>query len=171
MRHYQTWCPTKAAVALCRLFTAIKDQLIGSTTADAPKIDSMIDTAANAALAGALVIHVFAAKREERKFEAAMPNGQGRVGTVSSSSVWSSISHFEQLGLFRCGQLPTLLLDHFHSPCLGMSAVRFVLAITGIMCFVWLRLLLSRSMFVSACCAACVVSGAAAIFWPSGSTH
>ena len=148
----------------------------------------MIDTAANVALAAALVIHVFAAifsflatffliccklsaaKREERNFEAAVANGQGGVGTVSSSSVWLLNSHGEQIGLFRCG-LPTHLLDHCHSSCLGLSAVRFVLAITGIMCFVWLRLLLSRSMFASACCVACVVSGVAAIFWPSGSMH
>ena len=146
----------------------------------------MIDQAANAALAGALVIHVFAAiisflaaffliryklsaaKRESHKIEATMPNGQDRVGTVSSSSV---CSHGEQIGLFRCGQLLTHLLSHCHSSCLGLSAVRFVLAITGIMCFVRLRLLLSRSMFASACCTACVVSGVAAIFWPSGSMH
>ena len=149
----------------------------------------MIDQAANAALAGALVIHVFAAiisflaaffliryklsaaKRESHKIEATMPNGQVRVGTVSSSSVWSSNSHGEQIGLFRRGQLLTHLLSHCHSSCLGLSAVRFVLPITGIMCFVWLRLLLSRSMFASACCAACVVSGVGAIFWPSGSMH
>ena len=149
----------------------------------------MIDQAANAALAGALVIHVFAAiisflaaffliryklsaaKREERNFEAAVANGQGGVGTVSSSSVWSSNSHGEQIGLFRRGQLLTHLLSHCHSSCLGLSAVRFVLAITGMMCFVWLPLPLNSSIFASACCTTCVVPGVAAIFWPSGSMH
>ena len=110
----------------------------------------MIDTAANVALAAALVIHVFAAifsflatffliccklsaaKREECNFKAAVANGQGGVGTVSSSSVWLLNSHGEQTGLFRCGQLPTHLLNHCHSSCLGMSAVRSVLAITDI---------------------------------------
>ena len=149
----------------------------------------MIDTAAIAALAGALVIHVFttivsflatfflircklsAAKRESHKIEATMPNGQDRVGTVSSSSVWSSNPHLEQVGPFRRGQPPTHLLDHCHSLCMGLSAVGFVLAITGVMCFAWSRLPPSSGIFASVCCAACVVSGVAAIFWPAGSMH
>ena len=146
----------------------------------------MIDQAANAALAGALVIHVFAAiisflaaffliryklsaaKREERKFEVAVGNGPG---TVSSSSVWSSNPHLEQVGPFRRGQPPTHLLDHCHSLCMGLSAVGFVLAITGVMCFAWSRLPPSSGIFASVCCAACVVSGVAAVFWPAGSMH
>ena len=134
--------------------------------------------AANVVLAGALVIRVFAAivsflatffllryklSAAKRKFEAAVANGQGGVGTVSISSVWLLNSHGEQIGLFRCG-LPTHLLDHCHSSCLGLSAVRFVLAITGMMCSVWLRLPLSSGIFASACCTTCVVSGVAAIF-------
>ena len=135
--------------------------------------------AANAVLAGALVIRVFATivsflatffliryklSAAKRKFEAATANGQGGVGIVSSSSVWLLNSHGEQTGLFRCGQLPTHLLNHCHSSCLGLSAVRFVLAITGMMCFVWLPLPLNSSIFASACCTTCVVSGVAAIF-------
>ena len=144
----------------------------------------MIDQAANAALAGALVIHVFAAiisflaaffliryklsvaTREERKIE-------GGVGTrtQSSSSVWSANPHLEQVGPFRRGTPPTHLLDHCHSLCMWLSAIGFALAIAGVMCFAWSRLALSASVFASVCCAACIVSGAAAVFWPASSMH
>ena len=142
----------------------------------------MIDQAANAALAGALVIHVFAAiisflaaffliryklsvaKREERKVE-------GGAGTLSSSSVWSATPYLEQVGPFRRGAPPTHLLDHCHSLCMWLSAIGFALAIAGVMCFAWSRLALSASVFASVCCAACLVSGFAAFFWPASSMH
>ncbi|PIL33519.1 hypothetical protein GSI_04142 [Ganoderma sinense ZZ0214-1] len=163
-------------------FAAIEAQLIGTTTPNDPTADSMIDQAANAALAGALVIHVFAAiisflaaffliryklsvaKREERKIE-------GGVGTVSSSSVWSANPHLEQVGPFRRGTPPTHLLDHCHSLCMWLSAIGFALAIAGVMCFAWSRLALSASIFASVCCAACLVSGVAVVFWPASSMH
>ncbi|TBU31104.1 hypothetical protein BD311DRAFT_147854 [Dichomitus squalens] len=183
----QSWMDRLQLISvITTFFAAIEAQLIGSTTPDDPKTDSMIDQAANAALAGALVIHVFAAiisflaaffliryklsvaKHEERKVEGATHNG---VETVSSSSVWSSNPHLEQVGPFRRGQPPTHLLDHCHSLCMGLSAVGFVLAIMGVMCFAWSRMPLSASIFASACCGACIVSGVAAIFWPAGSMH
>ena len=142
----------------------------------------MIDTAANVALAAALVIHVFAAifsflatffliccklsaaKREERNFEAAVANGQGGVGTVSSSSVrvvveltrradravslWAAADALAQsLPLVVLGPVRRQVRarDHGHP--------------------------LSSGIFASACCTTCVVSGVAAIFWPYGSMH
>ncbi|TBU58192.1 hypothetical protein BD310DRAFT_948853 [Dichomitus squalens] len=165
----QSWMDRLQLISvITTFFAAIEAQLIGSTTPDDPKTDSMIDQAANAALAGALVIHLSVAKHEERKVEGATHNG---VETVSSSSVWSSNPHLEQVGPFRRGQPPTHLLDHCHSLCMGLSAVGFVLAIMGVMCFAWSRMPLSASIFASACCGACIVSGVAAIFWPAGSMH
>ncbi|KAI1791204.1 hypothetical protein LXA43DRAFT_1012828 [Ganoderma leucocontextum] len=179
----QSWMDRLQLISvITTFFAAIEAQLISSTTPDDPKADPMIDQAANAALAGALVIHIFAAiisflaaffliryklsvaKHEERKVE-------GGVGTISSSSVWSATPHLEQVGPFRRGTPPTHLLDHCHSLCMWLSAIGFALAIAGVMCFAWSRLALSASIFASMCCAACIVSGVAAIFWPASSIH
>ena len=169
-------------------FAAIEAQLLGITTPDSADSDSQVDQAANAALAGALVVHVFAAimsffaaffliryklsmaKREEHKVEVGRRNKDG-VETVSSSSIWSSNPHLEQVGPFRRGHPPTHLLDHLHSLCMWLSATGFVLALVGVMCFVWSRLARSAGAFASVCMGACIVSGVAAVFWPPSSMH
>lgn len=179
-------------------FAAIEAQLLGTTTPDPDNkdSDSRIDQAANAALAGAMVVHVFAAivsffaaffliryklsmaKREERKVELGhihphedLQNRGVTIETSSNSSVWSSNPHLEQVGPFRRGQPPTHLLDHCHSLCMWLSAVGFVLAMVGVMCFVWSRLSKSASIFASVCVGVCLVSGVGAIFWPASSIH
>ena len=146
----------------------------------------MIDQAANAALAGALVIHVFAAiisflaaffliryklsaaKREERKFEVAVGNGPG---TVSSSSVWSSNPHLEQVGPFRRGQPPTHLLDHCHTLCMWLTAMGFVLAMVGVVYFAWTRLARSGGIFAAGCMFVCLAMSVVAFLWPASSAH
>ena len=174
-------------------FAAIEAQLLGITTPDSRDSDSPLDQVANAALAGALVVHVFAAimsffaaffliryklsmaKREERKAVGhvhprpppptqlgpntapqAQPLGPNEsVQTMRSaettSSVWSSNPHLEQVGPFRRGRPPTHLLDHCHSLCMWLSAIGFVFALVGVMCFAWARLAGSAGVFASVC--------------------
>ena len=91
--------------------------------------------------------------------------------TTSSSSVWSSNPHLEQVGPFRRGRPPTHLLDHCHSLCMWLSAIGFVFALVGVMCFAWARLPRSAAVFASACLAACVVGGVSAIFLPAAPEH
>ena len=107
------------------------------------------------------------AKREERRVEAQAAGAT----TVSSSSVWSMNWRLEQVGPFRRGEPPTHLLDHCHSLCMGMAAIGFVLALVGVLCFVWSRLPRSSAYFSSVCMAACIVGGLGALFWPASSVH
>lgn len=170
-------------------------QLLGSTMPNDPTQDPPVDQLANAALTGALVVHVFAAilsflaafflirykltvaKREERKVEsgladAARSSEGTHVQTESDSPpIFSSDPHLEQVGPFRRGQPPTHLLDHCHSLCMWLSAVGFVLALVGVLAFAWARLALSSGIFASACVAVCLVSSVGAIFWPPSSMH
>ncbi|TFK87567.1 hypothetical protein K466DRAFT_575761 [Polyporus arcularius HHB13444] len=184
----QSWMDRLQLISvITTFFAAIEAQLLGITTPDSADSDPRVDQAANAALAGALVVHVSAAimsffaaffliryklsmaKREEHKIEVA--RHKDGIDTVSSSSVWSTNPHLEQVGPFRRGQPPTHLLDHLHSLCMWLSATGFVLALVGVMCFVWTRLARSAGAFASGCLAACLVSGVAAVFWPASSIH
>ncbi|RPD57711.1 hypothetical protein L226DRAFT_165071 [Lentinus tigrinus ALCF2SS1-7] len=184
----QSWMDRLQLISvITTFFAAIEAQLLGITTPDSADSDPRVDQAANATLAGALVVHVFAAimsffaaffliryklsmaKREEHKVQ--ISDNKGGVDTVSSSSIWSSNPHLKQVGPFRRGQPPTHLLDHLHSLCLGLSATGFILSLVGVMCFVWSRLARSAGAFASVCMGACLISGVAAVFWPPSSMH
>ncbi|KAI0675016.1 hypothetical protein C8Q78DRAFT_513893 [Trametes maxima] len=112
----QSWMDRLQLISvITTFFAAMESQLLGSTMPNNPDDDPAIDQVANAALTGALVIHVFAAiisflaafflirykltvaKREERKVETGLADaatgGDGGVqgsrttGTSSSSDV------------------------------------------------------------------------------------
>ncbi|OBZ69901.1 hypothetical protein A0H81_10379 [Grifola frondosa] len=161
----QSWMDRLQLISvITTFFAAIEAQLLGITTPGSPNGDSIIDQVANASLAGALVVHVFAgehyshsntpaffliryklktAKREEAKIESgAAPKGDSMhsAGSGSDGTIWSSNPHIEQVGPFRRGQPPTHLLDHCHSLCMWLAAVGFVFALVGVLCFAWARL-------------------------------
>ncbi|KAI0753135.1 hypothetical protein C8Q80DRAFT_495656 [Daedaleopsis nitida] len=188
----QSWMDRLQLISvITTFFAAIEAQLLGITTPDDASTDSRVDQAANAALAGALVVHVFAAimsffaaffliryklsmaKHQERRVEirVALRNGEAGIDTPSSASVWTTNPHLEQVGPFRRGQPPTHLLDHLHSLCMALSAIGFALALAGVMCFLWSRLATSAGIFASACMGVCLVSGAGAVFWPASTIH
>ncbi|KAI0829649.1 hypothetical protein BC628DRAFT_1055951 [Trametes gibbosa] len=99
----QSWMDRLQLISvITTFFAAMEAQLLGSTVPDDPDDERAIDQVANAALTGALVVHVFAAiisflaafflirykltvaKREERKVEAG--HGGGAAGSPSSAS-------------------------------------------------------------------------------------
>lgn len=155
-------------------------QLLGTTMPDDPKNDPVIDQIANAALTGALVVHVFAAiisfvaaffliryklsaaKREEFEVES---------GCAHAATPAPLDRHLEQVGPFRRGQPPTHLLDHCHSLSMWLAAAGFVLALAGVLCATWARFALSSSVFATVCVVVCAVSGIAAFFWPASSAY
>ncbi|KAL1942623.1 hypothetical protein VTO73DRAFT_4863 [Trametes versicolor] len=191
----QSWMDRLQLISvITTFFAAMEAQLLGTTIPDDPKNDPVIDQIANAALTGALVVHVFAAiisflaafflirykltaaKREEHKVESGLANAATPVESRESTQptfppIFSSDPHLEQVGPFRRGQPPTHLLDHCHSLSMWLAAVGFVLALAGVLCFTWARFALSSSVFATVCVVVCLVSGIAAFFWPASSAH
>ncbi|CDO69311.1 hypothetical protein BN946_scf184976.g30 [Trametes cinnabarina] len=191
----QSWMDRLQLISvITTFFAAMEAQLLGSTIPDDPMKDPPADQVANAALTGALVVHVFAAilsflaafflirykltvaKREERKVESGLANAASPAGSRVSTEpnlppIFSSKPHLEQVGPFRRGQPPTHLLDHCHSLCMWLAAVGFVLALVGVLAFAWARLALSSGVFASICVAVCLVSGVGAVFWPASTMH
>ncbi|KAH9935225.1 uncharacterized protein BXZ73DRAFT_89555 [Epithele typhae] len=178
----ESWMDRLQLISLITTFFAgMESQLIGSTVPDNPGSDPRINQAANAALVGALVIHTSAAiisflaafflirfklsvaKREERRAEG--------LNSTTTSSVQSNNWYLEQTGPLRRGAAPTHLLDFCHSLCMWLSAIGFILALAGIVCFAWSRLSTNAAVFASVCTAGCVVSGVVAMLWPASGPH
>ncbi|KAH8087794.1 hypothetical protein BXZ70DRAFT_533150 [Cristinia sonorae] len=175
----QSWMDRLQLISVITTFFASTEaQLLGITVPDDSTNIRPIEQAANAGLAGALVIHVFAAilsffaaffliryrlreaKREEHKIE----DGATSKGTAHNEShIFSSNPHLEPFGPFRRGQPPTHLLANCHALCMWLSAVGFVLALVGVLCFAWAQLPSSVSIFASVCMGVCLVGGVFAI--------
>ncbi|KAH9944584.1 hypothetical protein B0H21DRAFT_694894 [Amylocystis lapponica] len=151
-------------------FAAVEGQLLGVATPDPRTFNesSRIVQTATAALTGALVVHLFAgkykleeAKREEQKVEA----GFTPVSSESHThTVWSTNPHLAQVGPFRRGHPPTTLLDHCHTLCMVLSAIGFLLALAGVLCYTWARLPRSVSIFATVCMGVCWIGSLCAIF-------
>ncbi|TFK44917.1 hypothetical protein BDQ12DRAFT_708732 [Crucibulum laeve] len=88
----------------------------------------------------------------------------GRTSTIDNP-VWSSNPHLVQVGPFQ-GQPPTHLLARCHWFCIFLSALGFVLALLGIMCFAWARHPLGVSIFASICMCICLVVGGMVMLVP-----
>lgn len=99
------------------------------------------------------------AKREEHKVE----DGPKQDDTHKQNGVFSADPHLEPFGPFRRGQPPTRLLANCHTLCIWLSAVGFVLAIIGVLCFAWARLPRSVGIFASSCMGICLIGGVLAV--------
>ncbi|CCM05210.1 uncharacterized protein FIBRA_07420 [Fibroporia radiculosa] len=173
-------------------FAATEAQLLGFAVPD-EGVTTRIQEAATAILAGALVVHLFAAilsflaafflvryrieeaKHEEDVIESshappcvADPEADAKAhqrsdSRSSSVHIWSTNPHLEQVGPFRRGKPPTALLEHCHSLCMWLATVGFVLALAGVLCYTWSRLPHSASIFASACMGVCIVLGICAV--------
>jgi hypothetical protein len=73
-------------------------------------------------------------------------------------SIHSRNPHLEAVGRFH-QKLPTRLLSRCHSLCIALSAVGFVLATAGIVCYAWARHPTGVSAFSTACVGVCVIAG------------
>ncbi|KAI0090709.1 hypothetical protein BDY19DRAFT_936879 [Irpex rosettiformis] len=80
--------------------------------------------------------------------------------------IFSSDPHLEQVGPFHKHEPPIVLLDHCHLLCMMLSGLGFILAMLGIMCYVWARLPLSSRIVTSVFAGFCIALGFAAIFAP-----
>ncbi|KAI0691911.1 hypothetical protein BC835DRAFT_94807 [Cytidiella melzeri] len=80
--------------------------------------------------------------------------------------IYSTNPHLEQVGPFRAHEPPILLLDHCHLLCMFLSMMGFVLAVLGIMCYVWARLPVSSRIVTSTIAGFCIALGVAAISVP-----
>ncbi|KAI0334966.1 hypothetical protein GY45DRAFT_1317414 [Cubamyces sp. BRFM 1775] len=193
----QSWMDRLHLISvITTFFAAMEASLLGSAKPNDPVQDPPVDQLANAALTGALVVHVFAAilsflaaffliryklivaKREERKVESGLADAArtSEVPSIAADSdalpIFSSDPHLEQVGPFRRGRPPTHLLDDCHSLCMWLAAVGFVLALVGVLAFAWAKLATSSGIFATICVVVCLASSVSAIFWqPASPAH
>jgi len=78
--------------------------------------------------------------------------------TGSEPPIWSSDPHLEQVGPFR-RKPPHHLLGRCHSLCVFLASVGFLLALMGVILYVWARQPLGVGIFASVCMASCVMGG------------
>jgi hypothetical protein len=81
---------------------------------------------------------------------------------LSIVHIYTRDPHLEAVGRFR-RKPPTHLLSRCHSLCITLSAVGFVLAIAGIVCYAWARFPTGVSVFSTACVGVCLVAGVVAM--------
>ncbi|KAH9920903.1 uncharacterized protein B0H18DRAFT_1022596 [Fomitopsis serialis] len=162
-------------------FAATETQLLVITTpVDDDTPESRTRSAANAILAGALVIHLCAAiisflaafflvryrLKEAAKEEIKIETGITPTSSKSAlkTGIWTANPHLEEMGPFRRGGPPTRLLEHLHTLCMWLAVVGFALALAGALCYTWARLSRSASIFASACMAVSWFAALGAVF-------
>ncbi|PPQ63023.1 hypothetical protein CVT24_005969 [Panaeolus cyanescens] len=90
-------------------------------------------------------------------------------GPFSTAPIFSTNPHLVQVGPRLWGdQVPTHLLSRFHTLCIALSLLGFVLALMGMLCFAWDRLALSAGVSASIFMAICLVSGLGVLIIPEG---
>jgi len=177
----QSWMDRLQLISVVTtFFAAVESQLLGISAPERGATSPRIEQAANSALVGALVVHVFAAivafiasfflvgyKVQEAKIEEhKVEEGAGPESKSADSSVWSRNPRLEQVGPFHGDQPPTNLLERCHSLCVLFGAVGFLLAVVGIVCLAWARLYGSPSIFATVCMSLCTIASITIVFYP-----
>ncbi|EKM53379.1 uncharacterized protein PHACADRAFT_259720, partial [Phanerochaete carnosa HHB-10118-sp] len=177
-------------------FAAIEAQLLGTVTPSSdPNGVTGINQASAATLSSALVVHSFAAmlsfvaafflvrfrvheasKQEvqvEKQLEAGpAPRSSGDQKPRQASQapappqVWSSNPRLEQVGPLRRGNPPTHLLESFHTLCMALSVIGFVLAMVGIMCYVWALMPTSSIVLSTGVIGLSIIASVVVLFLP-----
>ncbi|KAL6305173.1 hypothetical protein BKA93DRAFT_731610 [Sparassis latifolia] len=177
----QSWMDRLQLISvITTFFAAVEGGLLGIATPERGIKSPPIERAATTGLSGALVLHLFAAiisflasffliryKVEEAKIEEKRVE-EGVKPTFTG--IWSSNPRLEQFGPFQMDKPPTVLLERCHSLCILFAAVGFVLAIVGVICFMWARMIGSPSIFATVCAGVCFAASFVIIFLPSSTT-
>ncbi|KAJ3557451.1 hypothetical protein NM688_g1469 [Phlebia brevispora] len=177
-----TWMDRLQLISvITTFFAAIEAQLIGVVTPSGASVNdvSAIGKAAAVTLACSLVVHVFAAilsfiaafflvrfrlneaTSEELKIEHAP---SPKASEYDLPRIFTSNPNLELVGPFRRGHPPTHLLERCHGIAMFLALVGFLMALLGVMCFVWASLPSSASVASTICVALCIVACIVAIF-------
>lgn len=124
------------------------------------------------------------ANRQEHKAEhsagqngapSAQPDRKANDGAESNSDktsqtveppIWSSNPQLEQVGPFRRGKPPTHLLEACHTLCMIFAVLGFILAMVGVLCYVWAMLPRSSQVLSTVAIGVCLIASTAAILLP-----
>ncbi|EKM53385.1 uncharacterized protein PHACADRAFT_186064 [Phanerochaete carnosa HHB-10118-sp] len=121
---------------------------------------------------------VHEANQQEIKVEQKLENGSApgpenhklepgqTIPPLSGVPVWSANPTLEQVGPLRRGKPPTHLLENCHTLCMILSVVGFVLAMVGIMSYVWAMLPWSSRVLSTVTIGLSVVSSVVAVLLP-----
>ncbi|KAJ3915603.1 hypothetical protein F5877DRAFT_48275, partial [Lentinula edodes] len=167
---------------------SVEASMLQVTMPDDPTNSSKWSQAANAGFMASLVLHLHAsfvsffasfflvrfkvqeAKREEREVEAAdsslqhkgngaFPPEKGNASTPKTQipSIWSANPQLVQTGPFQ-RQPPINLLSRCHTLCLVITALGFILAMVGVLCYAWDGQSTSVAIITSASICLCLLS-------------
>lgn len=125
-----------------------------------------ISTAIISFMAGVFLIRfrLQEATHDELKAELGGKSPTASMDGSKTPPIFSSNPHVEEFGPFRKSQPPTNLLKNSHTLCMILSLLGFLLALAGLMCFVWAWLPLSARVFTTVCIAFCCIGSGIAIF-------
>ncbi|CAL1711455.1 unnamed protein product [Somion occarium] len=173
----QSWMDRLQLISvITTFFAATEAQLLGLTTPDLDNRGNLqlSEAITNATLAGALLVHVYAAilsffaaffliryrLKEATRAEIKIETGQ--VDSPRDIPIFTSNPHLETVGWFRRPQPPIHLLENCHTLCMWLAHIGFSLALTSVVCFSWARLPLGVSIFVSVGVGACSLASVVA---------
>lgn len=118
---------------------------------------------------------VHEASREEIKVEHKLEHSNHSNGDATPKSlpseelpIFAANPHLEEVGPFRRGKPPTQLLEHFHTLCMILAAVGFVLAKIGVICYVWALLPTSARIVGTVLMGLCIAGFVGAVLLPVG---
>jgi len=178
----QSWNDRLSLITvITTFFAATEGQLLSAVIpANKENVSTRVQVA-NASFTGALVVHVFAAfisfvasffliryklrdaVEQEFEVENNPPTTPSTTSLPSRTAILARNPHLEQVGPFAGIKPPTNLLRRCHTLCMWLAMVGFLLAVIGVISFVWEKMPLSVSIFASACAGVCIVSSFIAV--------
>jgi len=173
----QSWKERLSLITvISTFFAATEAQLISGITPNNPRNTTAVQSAADAGLSGALVIHIFAALisflaaflliqyqlceavvQENQVGHATKLPASGTTTVATEMGVFTADPHLEHRGPFGLPTPPISLLRKCNSLCMWLTAIGAVLALMGVICSTWSTMPESVSIFTSACAGFCVV--------------
>ncbi|KAE9411635.1 hypothetical protein BT96DRAFT_1029994 [Gymnopus androsaceus JB14] len=177
----QSWQDRLQLITLLTTFLAsVEASMLQVTFPSDPLNSSRCQQASNAGYMAALVLHLYAslisffasfflirfkvkeAKREEQQVEGnsaqhSQPETKGRTESSRHSPVWSANPQLVTTGPFQ-RQPPVNLLSRCHTLCMVTTAVGFILAIIGTLCYAWAGQSTSVAIITSVTIGICLIS-------------
>ncbi|KAF8520276.1 hypothetical protein BU17DRAFT_47005, partial [Hysterangium stoloniferum] len=153
---------------IATFFASAEAQMLSITTPSQGDSSPVIQQISNAGFTSAFVFHSFAAMLSffaafvlvrYQVHEAKRETDENERG-AEKQQVWSSDPHLviRRVG-HRRQEPPVNVLHKFHSVCVYITVVGFIMAAIGIICFVWAQQPRSVGIFTSVCVGVCALTG------------
>ena len=103
--------------------------------------------------------------REAVKTEVGIETGtvDGQEQSSRDKPIFSTGPQLTATGWSRNSGPPIRLLENCHTLCMWFAHIGFILALKGIICYIWIRLESSVAIFVSVCMGTCILASGIAL--------